>query len=106
MSKQHNPALQGQNFINSTSKELNEISFHEIEIKVEQFLCEAMDACKDYISKEIRDTYCHHNKLSILPSHMIVPIKAKSEELFHRQFKSFSLKIEKNENSLNKEGQS
>lgn len=69
---------------------LEQLSLQETEANIDRFLYEVMDACKDYIAGSIRDAYCQHKKVAILPPFMILPVKAHAEELFLTRFRLFS----------------
>lgn len=90
MNNQSDPEQQETPFNPDAAKALEQLSLQETEAKVDRFLYEAMDACKDYIAGSIRDAYCQHKKVAILPPFMVLPIKARAEELFLARFHLFS----------------
>lgn len=58
------------------------IQLPEIEEQIHHILCEIADLCIGHIAKELRKAYCEKEKLLLLPTTLIAPVKSTAATLF------------------------
>lgn len=74
-------------------KRLQNLSFKEIELKVDRYLLEAAQSCWQYIANEVAYTYRASEKELVIHPNMYEPIKAKATALFINRLRFFTRSI-------------